>query len=169
VRVVHDDDEVSSDEDEPLQVRLRSLFPAGGSSSLGTASPIVVAVEAAGAEAATDRRAAEEAATKEAAGEAFLRSGRQKGGDAKWLLSTGQTTLQGRLETLVCPKVIAPLSVLFSFCEAHYFSFPSSRSSPAPRAPSVATVVSSVAPAAGATVPAVAAEVVPELVASGTP
>jgi hypothetical protein len=31
-RVVHDDDEVSSDEDEPLQVRLRSRFPPGGSS-----------------------------------------------------------------------------------------------------------------------------------------
>jgi hypothetical protein len=59
----------SSDEDEPLQARLRSLFPAGGSSSLGTASPVVVAVAAAGAEAATDRRAAEEAAAKEAAGE----------------------------------------------------------------------------------------------------
>jgi hypothetical protein len=39
-RVVHDDDEVSSDEDEPLQVRLRSRFSAGGSSSLGTASPV---------------------------------------------------------------------------------------------------------------------------------
>jgi hypothetical protein len=37
-RVVHNDDEVSFDEDEPLQVRLRSRFPAGGSSSLGTAS-----------------------------------------------------------------------------------------------------------------------------------
>jgi hypothetical protein len=69
VRVVHDDDEVSSDEDEPLQARLRSLFPAGGSSSLGTASPVVVAVEAAGAEAAMDRRAAEEATAKEVAGE----------------------------------------------------------------------------------------------------
>jgi hypothetical protein len=69
VRVVHDDDEVSSDEDEPLQARLWSLFPAGGSSSLGTASSVVVAVEAAGAEAAMDRRAAEEAAAKEAVGE----------------------------------------------------------------------------------------------------
>jgi hypothetical protein len=67
------------------------------------------------------------------------------------------------------PQSHCALSVLFSFCEAHYFSFPSSRSSPAPRAPNVATVASSVAPAAGATVPAVAAEVVPELVASGTP
>jgi hypothetical protein len=37
--VIHDDDEVSSDEDEPLQARLRSQFPAGGSSSLGTTSP----------------------------------------------------------------------------------------------------------------------------------
>jgi hypothetical protein len=69
VRVVHDDDEVSSDEDEPLQARLWLLFPAGGSSSLGTSSPIVVAVEAAGAEAAMDRRAVEEAAAKEVAGE----------------------------------------------------------------------------------------------------
>jgi hypothetical protein len=70
VRVVYDDDEVSSDEDEPLQARLRSLFLAGGSSSLGTASPdVVVAVKAAGAEVATDRRAAEEAVAKEATDE----------------------------------------------------------------------------------------------------
>jgi hypothetical protein len=55
------------------------------------------------------------------------------------------------------------------FCEADYFSFPSSRSSPAPRASTVATVVSSVAPAAGATALAVAVEAAPELVASGTP
>jgi hypothetical protein len=55
-QVVHDDDEVLSDEDEPLQVWLRSLFPAGGSSSLGTASPVVVAAEAAGAEAARARQ-----------------------------------------------------------------------------------------------------------------
>jgi hypothetical protein len=66
-RVVHDDDEISSDEDEPLQAWLRSRFPAGGSSSLGTTLPIAVAVEAAGTEAATDRRAAEEAVAKEAA------------------------------------------------------------------------------------------------------
>jgi hypothetical protein len=38
-----------------------------------------------------------------------------------------------------------------------------------PRAPSVATVVSSAAPAAGAAGPTVAVEVVPELVACGTP
>jgi hypothetical protein len=69
VRVVHDDDEVSSDEDEPLQAQLRSRFPAVGSSSLGTASPVAVAAEVAGAEAATDRRATEEAIAKEAAGE----------------------------------------------------------------------------------------------------
>jgi hypothetical protein len=65
--VVHDDDEVSSDEDEPLQARLQSRFPASGSSSLGTASPVAVAVEAARAEAAMDRRAAEDATAKEAA------------------------------------------------------------------------------------------------------
>jgi hypothetical protein len=75
VRVVHDDDEVSSDEDEPLQARLQSLFPAGGSNSLGTASPDVVAVKAAGAEVATDRRAAEEAVAKEAADEGSSVSG----------------------------------------------------------------------------------------------
>jgi hypothetical protein len=44
---------------------------------------------------------------------AFLRSGHQEGGGAKWLLSTGQTALQGRLETSVCPKVIAPCFVFF--------------------------------------------------------
>jgi hypothetical protein len=44
---------------------------------------------------------------------AFLRSGRQEGGDAKWLLSTDQTALQGRLETSVCPKVFAPYFVFF--------------------------------------------------------
>jgi hypothetical protein len=57
----------------------------------------------------------------------------------------------------------------FFFCEAHYSSLTSSRSSPAPRASSVATVVSSLAPAAEATVLAVAVEAAPELVASGTP
>jgi hypothetical protein len=67
VWVIHDDDEVSSDEDEPLQAWLRLLFPVGGSSSLGTASPVVVAVKAAGVEAVMDRRAAEEATVKEAA------------------------------------------------------------------------------------------------------
>jgi hypothetical protein len=65
------------------------------------------------------------------------------------------------------PKSLRPVS--FSFCEAHYFSFPSSRPPPAPRAPSVTTVASSAALAAGATVPVAAAEVVPELVAGGTP
>jgi hypothetical protein len=65
------------------------------------------------------------------------------------------------------PKSLRP--VLFSFCEAHQFSFLSSRPPPVPRAPNVATVASSMAPAAGATVPAVAAEVVSELVAGGTP
>jgi hypothetical protein len=65
--VIHDDDEVSSDEDEPLRARLRSLFPAGGSSSRGTATPgVAVAAKAAGAEAATVQRAAEEVAVKEA-------------------------------------------------------------------------------------------------------
>jgi hypothetical protein len=65
------------------------------------------------------------------------------------------------------PKSLRPVS--FSFCEAHYFSFLSSRPPPAPRAPSVATVASSAPLAAGATGPAVAVEVVPELVAGGMP
>jgi hypothetical protein len=65
------------------------------------------------------------------------------------------------------PKSLRPIS--FSFCEAHYFSFLPSRPPPAPRAPSVATVTSSAPPAAGATGPAVAAEVVPELVTGGMP
>jgi hypothetical protein len=65
------------------------------------------------------------------------------------------------------PKSLRPIS--FSFCEAHYFSPPSSRPPPAPRAPSVATVASSAPPTAGATGPAIAAEVVPELVVGGTP
>jgi hypothetical protein len=67
--VVHDDDEVSSDEDEPLQVRLRSRFPAGGSSSLGTASPVATAAGATGAEGPSDRRAAAVATATEVAGE----------------------------------------------------------------------------------------------------
>jgi hypothetical protein len=89
-RVVHDDDEVSSDEDEPLQVRLRSRFPAGRSSSLGTASPVAVAAGAVGAEGPSDRRAAAVATATEVAGEGspvpaqapFSVAG------AKWLLST---------------------------------------------------------------------------------
>jgi hypothetical protein len=67
-RVVHDDEEVSSDEDEPLQVRLRSRFPAGRSSSLGTASPVAAAAGAAGAEGPSDRRAAAVAMATEVAG-----------------------------------------------------------------------------------------------------
>jgi hypothetical protein len=55
-RVILDDDEVSSDEDEPLQKRLRQLFGAGPAS---TADKEVM-----------DKRAAEEAAVKRAAEEA---------------------------------------------------------------------------------------------------
>jgi hypothetical protein len=62
------------------------------------------------------------------------------------------------------------LCALFCFLFARLnLVFPSSRLPPAPRAPNMATVASSAAPAAGATVPAVAAELVPELVASGMP
>jgi hypothetical protein len=78
--VVHDDNEVSSDEDEPLQVWLRSRFPAGGSSSLSTALPVVVAAEAAATEGAGE-------------GSPVPGSGRQEGGGVKWFLSTGQTAL----------------------------------------------------------------------------
>jgi hypothetical protein len=174
-RAVHDDDEVSSDEDEPLQVRLRSRFPAGGSSSLGTASPIAVAAEAAGAEAATYRRAAEEAAAKEAAGEGSSAPGQvpsSAAGAKKAVMPSGSSPpakrpYKGVWRPRYVPKSLRPIS--FSFCEAHYFSFPSSRPPPAPRAPSVATMASSTAPAVGATVLAVAVEVVPELVTGGTP
>jgi hypothetical protein len=110
VRVIHDDDEVSFDEDEPLQARLRSLFSAGGSSSLGTASPDVVGVKAAGAEVATDRRAAEEAAVKEAADEGSSVFGQAPSSTAgaKRVATPSGSSPQGCLETSVCPKVIAP-------------------------------------------------------------
>jgi hypothetical protein len=174
-RVVHDDDEVSSDEDEPLQARLRSRFPAGGSSSLGTASLVAVAVEAASVEAATDRRAAEEAAAKEAAVEGSSVPGQvpsfaasaKRAATPSGSSPPAKRPYRGIWRPRYAPKSLRP--VLFSFCEAHYFSFPSSRLPPATRAPSVATVASSAAPAAGATAPAIAAEAVPELVAGGTP
>jgi hypothetical protein len=174
-RVVHDDDEVSSDEDEPLQVRLRSRFPVGGSSSLGTASPVAVAAEAASVEAATYGRAAEEAAAKEAVGEGSPVPGQvpsSAAGAKRAAMPSGSSPpakrpYRGIWRPRYVPKSLRPVS--FSFCEAHYFSFPSSRPPPTPRAPSVTTVASSAAPAAGATVPAAAAEVVPELVTGGTP
>jgi hypothetical protein len=53
VQVVLDDDEVSSDEDEPLHMRLQSSSTIGGSSGPTSAR--------------ADKKAAEEAATKEAA------------------------------------------------------------------------------------------------------
>jgi hypothetical protein len=114
-RVVHDDDEVSSNEDEPLQVRLRLRFPASGSSSLGTASPVAAAAGAVGAEGPSDRRAAAEATATEVAGEGSPVPGQAPSSTAgaKWLPSTGQTALQGHLETSVCPKVIAPSFVFF--------------------------------------------------------
>jgi hypothetical protein len=174
-RVVHDDDEVSSDEDEPLQVRLRSQFPAGRSSSLGIASPVMVAAEAAGAEAVADRGAAEEATAKEAAGEGLSVPGQvpsSAAGAKRVATPSGSSPpakrpYRGVWRPRYGPKPLRP--ILLSFCEAHNFVFPSSRPPPAPRAPSAATVASSVAPAAGAAGPAVAAEVVPELVAGGTP
>jgi hypothetical protein len=174
-RVVHDDDEVSSDEDEPLQVWLRSRFPAGGSSSLGTASPVTVAAKATGAEAATDRRVAEEAAAKVVAGEGSsvldqvpsFAAGAKRAATPSGSSPPAKRPYRGVWRPRYVPKSLRP--VLFSFCEAHYFAFLSSRPPPAPRAPSVATVASSAAPTVEATVPAVAAKVVPELVASGTP
>jgi hypothetical protein len=175
VQVVRDDDEVSSDEDEPLQARLRSRFPAGRSSSLGTASPVMVAVEAAGAEAATDRRATEEATAKEAAGEgssvpsqvSSSAAGAKRAATPSGSSPPAKRPYRGVWRSRYAPKSLRP--ILFSFCEAQYFSFSSSRPPPVPRAPSVATVASSVAPAAGAAAPTVAADPVPELVAGGTP
>jgi hypothetical protein len=128
---------------------------------------------------ARNRRAAEEAAAKEAADEGSSVSGQapsSAAGAKRVAMPSGSSplakrTLQGCLETSVCPKVIAPCLFCFFyfFCEAHYSSLTSSRSSSVPRASSVATVASSVAPAAEATVLAVAVEAAPELVASGTP
>jgi hypothetical protein len=109
-RVVHDDNEVSSDEDEPLQARLRSRFPAGGSSSRGRRRGGGNGQE--GGRGGCGKRGGWRGLISPRPG-AFLRSGRQEGGDAKWLLSTGQTALQGCLETSVCPKVIAPCFVFF--------------------------------------------------------
>jgi hypothetical protein len=175
MRVVHDDDEVSSDEDEPLQVRLRSRFLVDGSSSLGTASPVVAAAGAVGTEGPSDRRAAAEAEATEVAGEGSPVPGQapsSAAGAKRVAVPSGSSPpakrpYRGIWRPRYVPKSLRP--VLFSFCEAHYFSFPSSRPSPAPRAPSVAAVASSASPAAGATGPAVAAEVVPELVAGGPP
>jgi hypothetical protein len=173
-RVVHDDDEVSSDEDETLQVQLRSQFPAGGSSSR-TASPVAAAAEAVGAEGPSDRRTAEEAAATEVAGEGppvpgqapSSAAGAKRAATPSGSSPPAKRPYRGVWRPRYVPKSLRPVS--FSFCEAHYFSFPSSRPPLAPRAPSVATVASPAAPAAGATGPAVAVEVVPELVAGGTP
>jgi hypothetical protein len=174
MRVIHDDDEVSSDEDEPLQVQLRSRFPAGGSRSLGTASPIAAAAGATGAEGPSDRRAAAEVAAIEVAGEGSLvpgqapssAAGAKRAAAPRCSSPPAKWPYRGIWIPRYVPKSLRP--VLFSFCEAHYFSFPSSRPPPGPRAPSVATVVSSSPPAVGATGPAVAAEVVPEVVTGGT-
>jgi hypothetical protein len=174
-RVVHDDDEVSSDEDEPLQVRLQSRFPAGGSSSLGTALPVAAAVGATGAEGLSDRRAAVVATATEVAGEGSPVPGQapsSAAGAKRVAAPSGSSPpakrpYRGIWRPRYVPKSLRPIS--FSFCETHYFSFPSSKPPPAPRAPSVATVASSAPPAAGAIGPAVVAEVVPELVAGGTP
>jgi hypothetical protein len=64
VRIILDDDEASSDEDEPLQKRLRQLSDAG---------PAVLDGAAAANQEVVDKRAAEEAATKWAAEEAVAK------------------------------------------------------------------------------------------------
>jgi hypothetical protein len=174
-RVIHDDDEESSDEDEPLQVRLRSRFLAGRSSSLGIASPVAAAAGAVGAEGPSDRRAAAVATATEVAGEGSPVPGQAPSsvaGAKRAAAPSGSSPpakrpYRGVWRPRYVPKSLRPIS--FSFCEAHYFSPPSSRPPPAPRAPSVATVASSTPPTAGATGPAIAAEVVPELVVGGTP
>jgi hypothetical protein len=122
-----------------------------------------------------DRRATEEATAKEAAGEGSSVPGQvpsSAAGAKRVAAPSGSSPpakrpYRGVWRPRYGPKSLHP--VLLSFCEAHNIVFPSSRPRPAPRAPSVATVASSAAPAVGATVPAVAAEVVPELVADGTP
>jgi hypothetical protein len=73
-RVVLDDDEVSSDEDKPLQKQLQWLSDAVGPSGRGPApaAPYAVAMMAAAADKeATDKRATEEAAVTRAAEEAM--------------------------------------------------------------------------------------------------
>jgi hypothetical protein len=71
VRVVLDDDEVSSDEDEPLQQRLQRLSGVGPSSAaLNGAATMTTTAD----KEAVDRRAAEEAAVKRAAEEAVVKA-----------------------------------------------------------------------------------------------
>jgi hypothetical protein len=121
------------------------------------------------------RRATEEAAAKEAAGEGSSVPGQvpsSAAGAKRVAAPSGSSPPARRPYRGVWRPRYVPKSlrlVSFSFCEAHYFSFPSSRPPSAPRAPSMATVVSSAAPTVGATVPAIATEVVPELVVGGTP
>jgi hypothetical protein len=65
VRVVLNDDEISSDEDTPLQKWLRLSSDVGGSSGSVPAAPkVVVAMKVVMDREAADRRATEEATTK---------------------------------------------------------------------------------------------------------
>jgi hypothetical protein len=98
------------------------------------------------------RRAAQEAAAKEAAGEGSSvpgqvpssTAGAKRAATSSDSSPPAKRTYRGVWRPRYVPKSLRP--VLFSFCKAHYFSFPSSRLPPAPRAPSVATVASSAAP-----------------------
>jgi hypothetical protein len=72
--VILDDDEVSSDEDEPLQKRLRQLSGAGLTVCDETAVADKEAADKGAAEEATVKRAAEEAAMKKAAEEAAAKA-----------------------------------------------------------------------------------------------
>jgi hypothetical protein len=125
-RVILDDDEVSSDEDEPLQKRLRQLFGVGPAVlDEATATTDAADKEAAdkrATEEATTKRVAEERAAVEAAAKAATaeevagKTADEAAGAArahrpptrrpcgsKRLHPASQTSLQGCLEISVCP------------------------------------------------------------------
>jgi hypothetical protein len=127
--VILDDDEVSSDEDEPLQKQLRQLSGAGPA-VLDEAAADKRTAEEATSKRVAEERAAEEvtvkaAATEEVAGKTANEdagaivglagprpgalSGRaQEGYGSKWLHPASQTSLQWCLETSVCPAFSPP-------------------------------------------------------------
>jgi hypothetical protein len=74
VCVILDDDEVSSDEDEPLQKRLRRLFGARLSGAASTMLDEVAAMMIAAEKEAVDKRAVDEAAVKRATEEATVKA-----------------------------------------------------------------------------------------------
>jgi hypothetical protein len=84
VWVILDDDEVSSDEDEPLQMRLRSSSTVSGSSGpASTTVDVMVAARATTDKEATDKRATKEATVKEAADKEVIDKESHRGGDGQ--------------------------------------------------------------------------------------